>query len=128
MINLLLVGAGGAVGAMARYLTGVGYGRLVGLNRPWLATLTVNVLGGFLMGFLVGALALRISEGGERLRLLLAVGVLGGFTTFSSYALDAVMMIQRRDYGAATAYVVGSVVFSILGLMSGLVMARKVLA
>jgi len=128
MINLLLVGAGGAVGAIARYLTGIGYGRLVGLNKPWLATLTVNIFGGFLMGVLVGVLALRVSEGGERLRLLLAVGVLGGYTTFSSYSLDAVMMIERKDYGGAAAYIGGSVVFSILGLMSGLALARKVLA
>jgi len=128
MINLLLVGAGGAVGAMARYLTGVGYGRLLGFGRPWLATLTVNILGGVLMGLLVGLLALRISEGGERLRLLLAVGVLGGFTTFSSYALDAVAMIERKAYAAAAAYVVGSVVFAILGLMAGLLVARKAFA
>jgi len=128
MNNLLLVGAGGAVGAMARYLTGIGYGRLVGPGKPWMATLTVNVLGGLFMGLLVGALALRISEGGERIRLLVAVGVLGGFTTFSSYALDAVMMLERREYGAASAYIVGSVVFSVLGLMSGLALARKVLA
>jgi CrcB protein len=126
MINLALVGAGGALGAVARYLTGVGYMRLAGPGHPYLATLIVNVVGGLLMGLLVGLLALKVSEGGDRLRLLLAVGVLGGFTTFSSFALEAVLMLERRSYGAFFGYVAGSVVFSILALMLGLLVARRV--
>lgn len=128
MINLALVGAGGAVGAMARYLTGVGVGRLFGPGQPYWATLTVNVVGGLLMGLLVGLLALKVDEGGERWRLLLGVGVLGGFTTFSAFALDAVNMLQRKSYGELAAYVSGSVALSILALMLGLVIARRVFA
>ncbi|HTK35150.1 MAG TPA: fluoride efflux transporter CrcB [Caulobacteraceae bacterium] len=126
MINLLLVGVGGATGAMARYLTGVGYGRLFGPGQPYLATAFINVLGSLLMGVLVGVLALKVSEAGMRWRLLLAVGVLGGFTTFSSFSLEAVLMLERRAYGAMAAYILGSVVFSILGLMLGLLAVRKV--
>jgi CrcB protein len=128
MINLLLVGVGGATGAMARYLTGLGYGRFVGPSQPYLATAFINVLGSFLMGVLVATLALKVSEAGMRWRLLLAVGVLGGFTTFSSFSLEAVMMLERKAYGAMVGYVFGSVVFSILGLMLGLMVVRKAFA
>lgn len=128
MINLALVGAGGALGAMARYLTGVGFARLAGPAHPYVATAIVNVVGGLLMGLLIGVLALKAAEGGERARLLLGVGVLGGFTTFSAFALDAVAMLERRNYGAFAAYVSGSVVFSIGALMLGLLLARRVLA
>ena len=127
MINLALVGAGGAVGAMARYLTGQGVLRLFGPGQPYLATLIVNVAGGLLMGLLIGALALRV-DGGERWRLLLGVGVLGGFTTFSAFALEAVGMLERRAYGLQAAYVAGSVLLSMLALMMGLTLARRAFA
>jgi CrcB protein len=126
MNNLLLVGAGGAAGAMARYLTGVAYGRTFGPNQPYLATFAVNVLGGLMMGLLIGYLAFKGGVGSERLRLLLGVGVLGGYTTFSSFSLEAMLMIERRAYGALAGYVAGSVVFSILALALGLMLARKV--
>jgi CrcB protein len=125
MINLALVGAGGALGAMARYLAGQTFLRLFGPAQPYLATLIVNVTGGLLMGLLVGLLALKLNDA-ERWRLLLGVGVLGGFTTFSAFALEAVGMLERRTYGAMAAYVTGSVVLSILALMLGLILARRV--
>lgn len=125
MINLALVGAGGALGAMARYLAGQTFLRLFGPAQPYLATLIVNVTGGLLMGLLVGLLALKLNDA-ERWRLLLGVGVLGGFTTFSAFALEAVGMLERRAYGAMAAYVTGSVVLSILALMLGLILARRV--
>jgi len=128
MINLALVGAGGAVGAMARYLTGWTWLRLFGPAHPYLATLIVNVVGGLLMGLLVGALAFKINEGGDRVRLLLAVGVLGGFTTFSAFALEALSMLERKNYGIFAAYTFGSVVLSILALMLGLALARWMFA
>ncbi len=126
MINLVLVGAGGAAGAIARYLTGVAWMRTAGPAQPYLATLICNVLGGLLMGLLIGVLAHK--GGSERARLLLAVGVLGGYTTFSSFTLEAVMMIERRAYGTFAAYVLGSVVLCLLALMAGLLLTRKLLA
>ncbi len=128
MVNLLLVFLGGGTGAVCRYLAGVGYGRAFGLVRGWLAIGGINVLGGLLMGCLVGVLAMRGGAGQERWRLLLGVGVLGGFTTFSSFSLDTVLMLERRAYGAASAYVAGSVALSILAVMAGLVLTRRVLA
>lgn len=127
MINFALVGAGGAFGAMARYLAGQTFMRLFGPAQPYLATLIVNVAGGLLMGVLVGLLALKV-DGGERWRLLLGVGVLGGFTTFSAFALEAVSMLERKAYGLMAAYVAGSVVLSILALIVGLAAARRVFA
>jgi CrcB protein len=93
-----------------------------------MGTFGINVLGGLLMGLLVGVLALRGGSGQERWRLLLAVGVLGGFTTFSSFSLDAVLLIQRKAYAAATGYVGGSVLLSILAVMAGLFVMRKALS
>jgi CrcB protein len=128
MINLLLVFFGGGAGALCRYLAGVGYGRAFGPKTPYMATFGINVLGGLLMGLLVGWLALRGGAGQERYRLLLAIGVLGGFTTFSSFSLDTVLLLERRAYGAAGGYVAGSVLLSILAVMLGLFVMRKALA
>jgi fluoride exporter len=125
MVNLLLVFAGGGTGAVARYLFGVGYGRVAGPASPFPATFAINVLGGLLMGLLVGLLALKGGAGQERWRLLLAVGGLGGFTTFSSFSLESVMMIERRAYGLAAAYVGASVVLSIAAVMLGLFATRR---
>ncbi|HRD30041.1 MAG TPA: fluoride efflux transporter CrcB, partial [Caulobacter sp.] len=96
MDKLLLVAAGGATGAMLRYLTGIGATRALGTGWPW-GTLTVNVVGGLAMGLLVGVLAQRGGADQERWRLLLGVGVLGGFTTFSAFSLDAMLLWQRGD-------------------------------
>ncbi|WP_174300019.1 CrcB family protein [Caulobacter sp. S45] len=128
MVNLLLVFVGGGTGAVCRYLTGVGYGRAFGLVRGWLAIGGINVLGGLLMGCLVGVLALRGGMGQERWRLLLGVGALGGFTTFSSFSLDTVLLLQRREYATAAGYVSGSVALSILAVMLGLFVTRRALA
>jgi len=127
-MNLALVFIGGGLGAVARYLAGIGWVRLAGPSQPYMATALINVLGGFLMGVLVSWLALRGADAAMRLRLLLGVGVLGGFTTFSSFSLEAVGLIQRKAYGAAGLYVGGSVILSILGVMLGLVLMRRVLA
>lgn len=127
-MTLVLVFIGGGFGAVARYLGGVLWLRAMGPAQPYMATAIINILGGVLMGALVSALALRGAAGAERLRLLVGVGVLGGFTTFSSFSLEAVGLIQRKAYGAAALYVGGSVALSILGLMLGLVIVRRALA
>jgi CrcB protein len=123
--RLLIVAAGGGLVAMARYSLGLAAGRLApNAAWPW-GTFAANVLGGLAMGALVGWLAFRGGAQQETIRLFAAVGVLGGFTTFSSYSLEAVMMIERRDYALAAAYVVGSVVLTVVALFIGLMVARR---
>ena len=121
-MNLLLVMAGGSAGAGARYLVGRGASAAFGPGWPW-GTLIANVAGGLLMGVLVGSLAR--SGGAEPWRLLLGVGVLGGFTTFSSFTLETVEMAQRGAWIGATAYVGVSVVGSVLALLAGLAATRS---
>ncbi|PZQ63649.1 MAG: fluoride efflux transporter CrcB [Phenylobacterium zucineum] len=127
MQNLLLVAAGGATGAVARYVLGAQALRAFGPGWPY-GTLAVNVIGGFLMGLLAGGLALRGLGDAEKWRLLLGVGVLGGFTTFSAYSLEVALMIERRAWASALAYSLGSVVLSVGALFAGLFLARRVFA
>ncbi len=128
MTRFLLVAAGGALGAMARYGLGVVAGRLApNAAWPW-GTFGANLLGGLCMGLLVGWMALKAGAHQEAIRLFAAVGVLGGFTTFSSYSLEAALMIERRDYGLAAAYVIGSVVLAIAALFVGLMISRRAFA
>src|SRR3979490_2528185 len=107
MLALLLVALGGALGSMARYLVGVQAKASLGVNWPY-GTFAVNLIGGFLMGMLAGFLAHRGGGDQERWRVLLGVGVLGGFTTFSAYSLETALMIERRTYGLAAAYSLAS--------------------
>lgn len=127
MSPLLFVGLGGALGAMARYLAGAQITRALGPGYPY-GTLTINVVGGCLMGLLVGWLAQRGGADQERWRLLLGVGALGGFTTFSAFSLEVALMIERRAYATAFGYSLASVVLSIAALFAGLLLMRRVLA
>lgn len=121
MIRLFLVAAGGALGALARY----GVGRMLPTGVWPAATLTVNVVGGLLMGLLTGWLAFRGGVEQESIRLFAAVGVLGGFTTFSAFSLETALMIERRQVGLAAAYVGLSVLLSVAALFAGLWIARR---
>ena len=122
MTRFLIVAAGGALGAMARY----GLGRLLPVTGGWpWPTLTANVVGGLLMGLLTGWLAFRSGPHGETLRLFAAVGVLGGFTTFSAFSLETVLMIERRQFAMASGYVAVSVAASVIALFLGLMLARR---
>ena len=127
MDKVLLVALGGATGAVARYGLGVQALRLLGPGMPY-GTLIANVLGGLLMGALAGFLAFKGAADQEKLRLLLGVGVLGGFTTFSAFSLETALMIERRDYGLAAGYALASVLLSVMALFAGLVLARRVFA
>jgi len=127
MQAVLLVGAGGALGAVARYGTGVLFGRLGLGDFPW-ATIAVNITGSFAMGLLISYLAHATPSNQNELRLLLAVGVMGGFTTLSSFSLDAVVLIERGQFGAAAGYVLVSVVVSVLALFAGLLVVRGLYA
>ena len=127
MQTLLFVGLGGALGAMGRYLVGVQALRAFGFGWPY-GTFAVNILGGFMMGLLVSWLAHRGGVDQERWRLLLGVGGLGGFTTFSAFSLEVALMVEKRAYGAAAAYSLASVVLSVAALFAGLLLARRVFA
>ena len=125
MMQFLLVAAGGALGAMARYGLGLTVGRLApGAGWPW-ATFAANTTGGLLMGLLAGWLALKAGAGQESLRLFAAVGVLGGFTTFSAFSLETALMIERREFAMASGYVAVSVAASVIALFLGLMLARR---
>ena len=126
MNGILYVALGGALGASLRHLLGMATLKTLGPGYPY-GTMMANVLGGFLMGMLAGWLALKIS-GGANLRLFLGVGLLGGFTTFSAFSLEAVLMYERKAYGALAGYVGGSVVLSVGALMVGLILVRKIFA
>jgi CrcB protein len=98
--------------------------RLLGPGFPW-ATLFVNILGSFLMGVMVVVLA---NKGGTRFAPFLMVGVLGGFTTFSAFSLDAITLFERGQFWQSACYVLASVVLSVTALFAGLVLARSVFA
>jgi CrcB protein len=127
MERVLFVAVGGGAGAVLRYFTGVLSKRWLGIDWPY-GTFAVNVLGGFAMGMLVGWLALKGGADQDRWRLLLGVGVLGGFTTFSAFSLETALMLERREYAAAVVYVGLSVALSIGALFAGLLLMRKTLA
>ncbi len=126
MKMFLMAAAGGALGAGARYLVGVGAMRLMGPAFPW-GTLTVNIVGCFLMGVLIEGAALKWSMSNE-LRTFLATGILGGFTTFSAFSLDFAVLMERKAQAAAIAYLGASVGFSILALFAGLSIMRALVS
>ena len=124
----LLVFLGAGIGGALRHGVNVGCARMCGTAFPW-GTLTVNVLGSFLMGAIAGWLAFKAGEGwSQSLRLFLTTGILGGFTTFSAFSLDAVLIWERGQIGPAAAYVAASVVLPIGGLVAGLALIRTLSA
>ncbi len=116
-ITLVTIALGGALGAVLRYLSVTAALRLLGPAFPW-GTLFVNVAGSLVMG-LTAALILE-KTGAGRLQLFLMTGVLGGFTTFSAFSLDALALIERGKLAASAAYIGGSVALSIFALVAGL--------
>ncbi|WP_457582946.1 fluoride efflux transporter CrcB [Ensifer canadensis] len=122
MSQLLLVGAGGAIGSMARYLVGIWTVQRWGPGFPW-GTLLVNVTGSFLIG-LLAELIMRKFGASTEMRLFLITGVLGGYTTFSAFSLDAIMLLERGDMALALGYIAASIVLSILAVFAGLALMR----
>jgi len=122
--TLLSVAIGGACGASLRFLFGVGVFRLLGPTSFPVAIIAVNVIGSFLMGLFV---VLAAQRGLNHLSPFVMTGLLGGFTTFSAFSLEAVTLYERGALGLASLYVSASVVLSVLGLMAGLFIARSVL-
>jgi CrcB protein len=129
MHMILAVGVGGALGAIARYLLVSRIGQMLGpagVAGVPVGILAANVLGSFVMGVLVETMA-QAWQPSPELRALLTVGLVGAFTTFSTFALEAVVLIERGDHIPAGIYVVGSVALSLLGLVLGLSIVRTVL-
>jgi fluoride exporter len=124
MQSYLLVFLGAGLGGALRHAVNVGAERAFGPAFPW-GTLAVNVAGSFAMGMLAGWLALKAGEAWTQpVRLFVATGLLGGFTTFSAFSLDAVVLWERGAAGAAFAYGLASVALSIGGLVAGLFVVR----
>lgn len=119
--NLAMVAAGGALGASARYLTGIGIVRMLGHTGFPLGIITANVLGSFLMGAFI---TLAAQRGLTHLSPLVATGFLGGFTTFSAFSLETVTLWERGEIGLAALYVSLSVVLSVLALAVGMLAVR----
>lgn len=123
---VLVIALGGGLGAVSRHLLNSWVSRLMGVDFPW-GILAINVLGSLLMGVLVEWMALRGAVSSE-LRAFLTVGILGGFTTFSSFSLDTWLLIERGQTVSALAYVALSVGLAIAALAAGLHLTRLVLA
>lgn len=125
MPTMLWVALGGGIGAAARYGVNVWSGRTFGTVFPW-HTLIVNVLGCFAMGLIIELLARKFSAD-TNLRAFLTTGILGGFTTFSAFALDFAVLAERKDYSLAMSYVGSSVILSLVGVFAGLALGRSIL-
>lgn len=123
MFNILLVAVGGAIGSVARYLTAIAMTRLLGPAFPW-GTITVNIVGSFAIGLLTELVARKFSAPME-MRLLLVVGFLGGFTTFSSFSLDTMALVERGPVWIAFSYVLASVLLSLTAAFGGLALGRS---
>lgn len=123
MYHLLVIAAGGAIGAASRHLVNLATLRLIGPTFPW-GTLMVNIVGSFVMGVFIELLARRAGASPE-LRLFVATGILGGFTTFSAFSLDVAVLWERGAHAAAAGYVAASVAGAIMALFAGLAIVRS---
>src|SRR5450432_3200780 len=121
-MNYVLVFIGGGLGSTLRHVINVVSGRLLGTAFPY-HTFIINISGSTVMGLIAGYLAFK-GEASQPWRLFLMTGVLGGYTTFSAFSLDAALLYERGEIGLALFYVLGSVVFSIAGLFAGLALVR----
>lgn len=119
---LAAVAIGGSLGSVARYLVAIGAARLVGTGFPW-GTLVINIVGSFLIGVFAESFALTWNVS-QTMRVFLTVGICGGFTTFSTFSLDAIVLMQRGELWPAAAYIAASVALSILALVGGLYLVR----
>ncbi len=126
MPMMMWVAAGGALGAAGRYLVNVWTGRLLGSGFPW-GTLTVNILGSLAMGALITFMALKWSTSQE-MRAFLTTGILGGFTTFSAFSLDFATLYERKAFGLAALYALGSVGVSLIAIFAGMALMRALLS
>jgi CrcB protein len=126
MVAYLWIAIGGALGSMARYATGIYVGRWLGTAFPW-GTLLINIVGSFLIGVFAESFALRW-DASPSTRVFLVVGICGGYTTFSTFSLDIVTLLNRGEMLLAGTYAVISVILGLVALYGGLHAVRLVFA
>ena len=124
MALTLWIALGGAIGAVLRHGLNIGIAKVAGSDFPW-HTMLINISGSFVMGLLVTLMALRWNVSNE-IRAFLTTGILGGYTTFSAFSLDFALLVERKAYGLASAYVLGSVVVSLVAIFLGMALARAI--
>jgi len=122
LTGYVLVFLGGGLGAALRHLVNLTCARCLGIAFPW-GTFIINISGSTVMGLIAGYLAFK-GEASQPWRLFLMTGILGGYTTFSAFSLDAALLYERGEIGLAAAYAAGSVLLSIAGLFAGLALVR----
>ena len=123
MLSLMYVIVGGAFGSLCRYLLTLWVDRINPTAFPF-ATLLVNLLGAFLLGVWIAALAYTMPARARELHMLFAVGLLGGFTTFSAFSLDIFLMMERGLWVQTAAYAVGSVILCVGAMIGGMFLVR----
>ena len=121
-MNYLLVFVGGGLGATLRHWVNVLCGRQFGTDFPY-GIMLINITGSTVMGLIAGYLAFK-GEASQPWRIFIMTGILGGYTTFSAFSLDAAVLYERGEVGLAVLYVIGSVVLAIAGLFAGLALVR----
>jgi len=122
MAGFAIVFLGGGIGAAIRHGVNLGVLRIAGAGFPY-ATMLINITGSIIMGLAAAYFAFK-GDASQHLRLFLTTGILGGYTTFSAFSLDAAVLYERGELGLAAFYVIGSVVLSIAGLFAGLAIVR----
>jgi CrcB protein len=125
-LTCLSVAAGGAIGAVLRYGVNIATAALWGMNFP-IATMIVNILGSFILGACVGLFA-HYGQPSAAMRTFLVTGMLGAFTTFSTFSLDNVTLFERAQYGALAFYLIGSIVLGIGAFFLALILVRTLTA
>ncbi len=124
MNMILAVAAGGAIGATGRYLVGRLMLNVMGPGFPW-GTLTVNIVGSFLIGLLYELIVYKFSLS-EQWQAFLVIGILGGFTTFSAFSLELGVMLEKDQFSTAAIYAIGSVIFGIVALFAGIFAGKAI--
>ncbi|MFA7277013.1 MAG: fluoride efflux transporter CrcB [Pseudobdellovibrionaceae bacterium] len=124
MLHFLLVGLGGALGAMLRHGTNLLALRWLGPDFPY-GTMAINITGSILIGIVAGLLA-HVTQWTQELRLFAVVGILGGYTTFSAYSLDSFLLLERGDYMQAAIYMGGTVILSLVAVFIGMALMRGI--
>jgi CrcB protein len=122
-MGYLIVFLGGGLGAALRHGVNIAVARMLGTAFPY-GTLLINITGSFIMGLVAAYFAFK-GDASQHWRLFLTTGILGGYTTFSAFSLDAALLYERGEIGIAALYVIASVVLSIVGLFAGLALVRN---